>query len=135
VDVCAGGATWKLFPGKGASDATLFSRRRPTTFGFAFHDNCAVENRFVIVSIEERLQQWHAAETSAREAEGAIAKCGQGAADPQFKELLLRAQELRLVADRQLAAILRAVNQRDDTEQASYGDGQAGPPESSSPPH
>lgn len=65
-------------------------------------------NRFVVVSIEDRLRTWREAENAAIEAEQAVRKLGQAGASPEVRELLHAAKHLREQADRQFAAILRA---------------------------
>ena len=71
--------------------------------------------KYVVASVEERLVQWRDAEQAANDAENELHNLGQAAADPRVAELARKAQELRQEADRQFAAIVRAVRM-DDTE-------------------
>jgi len=65
--------------------------------------------KYVVMSIEERLAAWREAEKAACEAEAAVARLGQAATDPVTRDLFIRAGKLRTLADRQLAAVLRSV--------------------------
>lgn len=66
-------------------------------------------DRYVITSIEERLNLWREAERAACDAEAEVANLGQAASDPRTRDLFIKAGKLRNSADRQYAAILRAV--------------------------
>ncbi len=63
----------------------------------------------MVVSLQERLDAWRQAESAAREAESALARAGQAAADPAWRTLALEAARLRETADRLFAAACRAV--------------------------
>jgi hypothetical protein len=65
--------------------------------------------KHVVVTVEERLVAWREAEQAAAAAEQLAAAPGQGSADPRAGDLFIRASELRQQADRQFAAVLRAV--------------------------
>ncbi len=65
--------------------------------------------KYVVASVEERLQTWRAAEQAAQQAEQAVANIGQAASDPRIGQMLSDAKRLREEADRQFAAILRSV--------------------------
>jgi hypothetical protein len=69
--------------------------------------------KFVVLSVEERLAAWREAEKAACEAEAAIARLGQAAADPSTRDLFIKAAKLRVHADQQLAAALRHVKMGD----------------------
>lgn len=64
---------------------------------------------FVSASVEERLVEWRKLEQAASEAEHAVKALGQAAADPRVPELLSNAKFLRQKADREFAAIVRAI--------------------------
>lgn len=64
---------------------------------------------YSIVSLRERLSDWRKAEDAARDAEAQLARHGQAASDPAYRDLALRAQHLREIADRMFAAACRAV--------------------------
>jgi hypothetical protein len=64
---------------------------------------------YSIVSLRERLSDWRMAEDAARDAEAQVARHGQAASDPAYRDLVLRAQHLRQIADRMFAAACRAV--------------------------
>ena len=84
-------------------------------------------DKYVVVSVEERLVAWRAAEQAAAQAEHAVAELGQGAADPRVGELLFKAKRLREEADRQFAMIMRAVKTVDpwgDSANEGRQDGQ-----------
>jgi len=70
--------------------------------------------KYIVASIEERLNEWRDIERAANAAESELEKVGQGANDPRLKELAFRAKQLRDEADRKFAAILRAIRM-DDT--------------------
>lgn len=59
-----------------------------------------------IVTVEDRLAQWRAADSAARAAEARVRELGPGTTDVGLRDL---AVELRARADRLLAAALRAV--------------------------
>lgn len=63
----------------------------------------------MVMSMEERLSAWRESEKAACEAESAIARLGQAAADPRTRDLFIQAGKLRVQANRQFAALLRAV--------------------------
>ena len=69
--------------------------------------------KYVAVSVEERLTAWRQTERAASEAEHAAAALGQGAADPRARDLYLQAKRLRDHADREFAAICRAIRTED----------------------
>jgi adenylosuccinate lyase len=69
-----------------------------------------VDKKFVIVSVEERLDRWREIEKAANEAESRLKVVGQAGASPELRKLVLTAKELREKADREFAAIVRAVN-------------------------
>jgi hypothetical protein len=60
----------------------------------------------VIVTVEERLAEWRAAEKAAVDAETRVKQLGPGTADVGIRDL---ARELRSRADHLLANVLRAV--------------------------
>jgi hypothetical protein len=66
--------------------------------------------KYVVQSVEERLLAWRELDRSAAEAEAAVAKAGQAATSPAFRELCLKARELRERSDREFAAIVRCVS-------------------------
>lgn len=68
-----------------------------------------VSSDLVVTSIEERLVAWRELDRKAAEAERAVKVVGQAAADPGMLELISTARHLREKADREFAAILRAV--------------------------
>lgn len=76
-------------------------------------------DKYVVVSVEERLVAWRTAEQAAADAEHAVARLGQAAADPRVTELLGKAEQLREEADRQFSAIVRAVKM---DEAGQWGD-------------
>jgi hypothetical protein len=59
-----------------------------------------------VVSIEQRVAAWRIADEAARKAEREARSLGPGSIDLWIHD---RARELRLKADRQLSALLRAV--------------------------
>lgn len=69
----------------------------------------SISSDFVVMSIEERLVAWRELDQKAVEAEQAVARIGQAAADPRIHELFSNAKYLREKSDREFAAILRAV--------------------------
>ena len=72
-------------------------------------------DKHVVASIEDRLNGWRETEKAAIDAEAALVPVGQAGSDPGFRDQALRAKQLREDADRQFAAICRAV--RLDTPQ------------------
>ena len=66
-------------------------------------------SKFVTVSVEERLIAWRQLDSAATAAEAKVRQLGQGASDPATRDLLAKAREMRACADREFAAILRAV--------------------------
>lgn len=72
-------------------------------------------NQHVVMSVQERLSAWRQTEETACEAERAVGRLCQAAADPRTRDLFLRrAGKLRVKADRQFAAVLRAVQMDED---------------------
>lgn len=78
--------------------------------------------KYVSVSIEERLTEWRKLEQAASDAEHAVKALGQAAADPRVHELFSRAKFLRDKADREFAAILRAIR-LDEPDRNESGSG------------
>jgi len=70
-------------------------------------------------SIEERLVHWRAAEQAAAKAEADAASLAPGALDARASELRLTARRLRDEADREFAAITRAIRM-DDSPASTY---------------
>ena len=62
------------------------------------------------MSIEDRLQHWRQAEKAAMDAEHAVARLGQAAADQRAGDLFLKAKMLRQQADREFGLVLRDIN-------------------------
>lgn len=62
-----------------------------------------------LVPIDGRLIAWRDLDRHATEAEHALKRMGQAAADPNARDLLFNAKYLREKADREFAAIVRAI--------------------------
>jgi hypothetical protein len=77
---------------------------RPTAE--AIHNGNIQAVNQAVVSIEQRVAAWRIADQAAHEAEREARSLGPGSIDLWIHE---RARELRLEADRQLSALLRAV--------------------------
>jgi len=69
--------------------------------------------KYVVASVEERLNEWRDIERAANAAESELDRIGQGANDPRLRDLAFRAKQLRDEADRKFAAILRSVRMDD----------------------
>lgn len=85
-----------------------------------------MDQKFVSVSVEERLIEWRKLEQAASEAEHAVKALGQAAADPRVGELLSNAKFLRQKADREFAAIVRCIKLDEPTSERRSTDSNDG---------
>lgn len=70
-----------------------------------------------VVPVDERLTAWRELDRQATELEHAVKSMGQAAADPNARDLLFKAKRLREKADREFAAILRAIKLDEPTSE------------------
>lgn len=76
----------------------------------------AMDKKHGIASVEDRLARWKEMKAAAEEAYAQLQAIGHAAATPEYRELALRAKMLRERADREFAAITRAVRMDDDPQ-------------------